>query len=294
MKSKVVDRAVITVSFSNIKSGWQQWILLRADAHHDNLHANHELEKKHLEEARSRKALVCDFGDLFCAMQGRWDKRKDDTQLREELIGNDYLDQLVNYNAAFYEPFADLFLMIAPGNHETANLKYHQTNLTERLAERLRVKREKMKLSDAYANSDRLFVGGFSGWIRFMFRYDSTKQTQRLLKWHHGYGGDAPVTKGVIQTNRMAVYLPDAHFVVTGHTHNEFIFPLERERISDQGILSKDQQVHIKVPGYKDEYADGYDGWHIERGGPPKPLGAAWIRFYYLNEQIRSEVTAAK
>lgn len=97
--------SVITVKFSGIKEGWEQWILLRADAHHDNLYCNHDLEREHLEQAKERNALVCDFGDLFCAMQGRWDKRKDDSQLRGELRGNNYLDRLVQYNSAFYEPY---------------------------------------------------------------------------------------------------------------------------------------------------------------------------------------------
>jgi len=268
--------------------GWEQWILLRADAHHDNLFCNHDLERRHLDEAKERNALICDFGDLFCAMQGRWDKRKDDSQLRPELIGNDYVDRLVSYNYKFYEPYADNFLMLSPGNHETANLKYHQTNLTERLAERLRINR---------TSGQPLCVGGFSGWIRFLFNYGGGNNCQRTLKWHHGYGGDAPVTKGVIQTNRMAVYLPDADFVVTGHTHNEWIFPITRERINIAGTLGKDRQIHIKVPGYKDEYAEGIGGWHIERGGPPKPLGAAWLRFFYNRSapgRIDSEVTTAK
>ena len=26
------------------------------------------------------------------------------------------------------------------------------------------------------------------------------------------------------------------------------------------------------------DLVDGYGGWHIERGGPPKPTGAVWLR----------------
>ena len=28
----------------------------------------------------------------------------------------------------------------------------------------------------------------------------------------------------------------------------------------------------------EEEYVDGYGGWHIERGGPPKPTGAVWLK----------------
>ena len=45
------------------------------------------------------------------------------------------------------------------------------------------------------------------------------------------------------------------------------------------GKIYHDEQLHLKVPSYKEEYVDGYGGWHIERGGPPKPTGAMWLRF---------------
>lgn len=273
------SRAVTSVYFDNVKAGFEQWILLRADAHHDNRHCLHDKEREHLEEAKERNALVFDFGDLCCAMQGKWDRRADQSQMREELQGNSYLDRLVKYNADFYAPYARQFVLMGQGNHETSILKHHQTNLTERIVERLKSK------------NPELLCGGFSGWVRFMFER-SNACTSRRLKWHHGYGGDAPVTKGTIQTSRQAVYLPDADFVCTGHTHNSWLFPIERERISEAGVLFKDRQLHIKVPGYKDEYSDGYEGWHIERGGPPKPIGAVWLRFYLKNHEIITEATA--
>jgi hypothetical protein len=88
--------------------------------------------------------------------------------------------------------------------------------------------------------------------------------------------------------------VPDADLVVTGHTHNEWYFPIPRVRLSAKGTPHHDEQLHVKVPGYKDEYADGGGGWHIERGGPPKPIGAAWLRFYYEDGSVKMEVTRAK
>jgi hypothetical protein len=29
---------------------------------------------------------------------------------------------------------------------------------------------------------------------------------------------------------------------------------------------------------YKEEYGDGYIGWHVERGAPPKPLGGRILK----------------
>ena len=36
---------------------------------------------------------------------------------------------------------------------------------------------------------------------------------------------------------------------------------------------------HVRPGTYKDEYGDGFDGFHIKKGGPPKPVGAVWAIF---------------
>lgn len=242
------------------------WVLLSFDRHHDNPKSDNVMEKRHLELARKRNAIIIDGGDLFCAMQGKYDPRSNKSDLKPEHKKGDYLDALVKTAADFYGPYADLFAVMAPGNHETAISKRHETNLTERLV---------TMLNDRHGTS--IKVGGFSGWIKFQMLIWSECLTTNMW-YHHGYGGDAPVTKGVIQTNRQSVYLPDAHIVATGHTHNEWQFPIPRIRLSDKGKVYHDEQLHLKVPSYKEEYVDGYGGWHIERGGPPKPTGAVWLR----------------
>ena len=243
------------------------WVLLSFDRHHDNPRSDNAMEKRHLELARERKAIVIDGGDLFCAMQGKYDPRSNKSDLKPEHQTGDYLDKLVTTAADFYGEYADLFAIMGTGNHETAILKRHETNLTERLVQ---------TLNDRHKTNIR--VGGFSGWVKFQILvYGQTCTTN--LWYHHGYGGDAPVTKGVIQTNRQAVYLPDAHIVATGHTHNEWQFPIPRIRLTSHGTIYHDEQLHLKVPSYKEEYVDGFNGWHVERGAPPKPIGAIWLRF---------------
>ncbi len=179
----------------------------------------------------------------------------------------------------------DPLLLIADGNHDTIILKRHETDLMERLHALLRE-----------GGNAVVHRGGFSGWVRFMFSYRSERKSLKLA-YHHGYGGDAPVTKGTIQTNRMAVYLPDADFVCTGHTHNEWQFPIARLRLSDSGRVYHDEQLHLELPSYKDEYREGEGGWTIERGGPPKPIGAMWLRLFFEGHnggfRIGSEITRA-
>lgn len=256
------------------------WVLLSFDRHHDNPHSNNRLEREHLEQARERNAIIIDGGDLFCAMQGKYDKRSDKSDLKAEHKKGNYLDKLVTTAADFYGPYADLFAVMSPGNHETAISNRHETNLTERLVAELNTR-----------HGSKIHVGGFSGWVKFQIGIYNCFHSMNMW-YHHGYGGDAPVTKGVIQTNRQAVYLPDAHIVATGHTHNEWQFPISRLRLTDKGKIFHDEQLHLKVPSYKEEYVDGHGGWHIQRGGPPKPTGAVWLRFSVKKTTIDSKTVS--
>lgn len=275
-------RNVTTVRM-DVESGWEQWILLRTDVHHDNQHCDQQLERKHLDMAKERRAGIIDNGDLFCSMQGKWDKRADQTQMREEHRGNNYLDRLVSTAADFYEPYAHNFIVFGRGNHESGIQKHHQTDLTERLAEKLKER-----------TGAPCLVGGYGGWVRFLFTAAGRARASKILHYFHGSGGGGPVTRGVIQTNRMAVFNPDADIVFTGHTHDEWNVPIQRIRLSAMGIPYQDEQLHVRASGYKDEYIDGYGGYHVEGGRPPKPLSAAWLHFTYLHHEIHMEVTRAK
>jgi hypothetical protein len=101
--------------------------------------------KRHLDLALKRNAPVIDVGDFFCAMQGKYDKRSNKNDIRPEHQKGDYLDALVKTAANYLEPYAPILTMRGWGNHETAMLKNHETDLTERLVERLRSKRREQR-----------------------------------------------------------------------------------------------------------------------------------------------------
>lgn len=276
----VPSRSVLTLKFDKIKSGWEQYVLLRADAHHDNIHCNRALEKEHLEEAKDRNAVIADFGDLFCAMQGKYDPRSSMDDIRSEDVGQDYLDLIVKHAAEFYGPYAKNFALIGKGNHELNIRKRHGTDLTSNLVHRLNSN-----------HSGNVQIGGVGGWIRFLFKGHRAYSVN--LKYHHGAGGGGPVTRGVIQTARQAVYLPDADIVVNGHTHDGWILSRARERLSERGQISKDLLWFGRTPGYKDEYSDGFEGFHNEQWRDPRPQGALWLRFWFKNHNIEYELIPA-
>lgn len=262
----------------------EQWFLLQSDVHWDNPHCDRALLEKHWKLAKERNAPILDNGDFFCAMQGKWDKRANKNDLRPEHQSADYLDALVRTATAALEPYKDLLTLRGVGNHETSVLKRNETHLTANLVARLR---------------DRggiAALGGYSGYVVFDVTYRTTRRYPLKLHYHHGYGGGGPVTRGVIQTNRQAVYIADADIIWTGHTHDQWSVPIARVRLNNENTrIEHTRQLHFRTPGYKEEYQDGFGGWHIERGGPPKPVGAAWLKIYRPdNETVDFELTEAR
>lgn len=89
--SKVMaDGPVVSVYFDDVQAGWEQWVMLSSDRHHDNIHCDRRLERRHLEQAAARSALIVDAGDLFCAMQGKYDPRSSMDDIRPEDVGADF------------------------------------------------------------------------------------------------------------------------------------------------------------------------------------------------------------
>lgn len=259
-------------------TGWKRWVMLRSDAHHDNIHSLHDLERDHLEQARERDALIIDAGDIFCAMQGKGDPRGNYDALRPEHKTDRYLDALVATAAEFYRPYARNFALIGRGNHETAVLKHRGTDLTDRLTERLRMA------------GGVTMPGAYSGWVSLRFAINTTTRMSRTIHYYHGSGGGGPVTRGVIQSNRHAVNWPDADVIFSGHTHDGWILPIVRERLTEHGRPYNHMTWHIKTPTYKDETSGGV-GWAVERGHNPKPLGCVWLELAYRSEDKAIHIT---
>lgn len=257
-------RALDAIKYEN-----QIELLCISDAHIDNKKSDVKLMQSHMAEAKKRGSWIIFNGDTFCAMQGKWDKRADQDQLRPELHGNNYLDKLVQYAESILEPYAENILLIGHGNHETSIIRHHQTSLIDRLIQGL--KKNKKCQSD---------VGAYMNHIQIGFQGKTSKQTviPKTLTAYHGAGGGAFVTKGSIDLARMAQSLPDSHIVWIGHKHNELTRTEPRTRINAMGTIYHDEQFGFMTPGYK-SWDDEAMGWEIERSPHPKPIGAAWLTF---------------
>lgn len=265
------SRVVHEVNMHDTASaGWHQDFLLCSDRHIDNEDSDKEMQRKHLEEAMSRGAGIIEVGDTFDAMQCRNDPRRMKGTGGSAAFVANYLDRIVNDASAFLAPYASNYVVIARGNHEQTVLKNAETDLIERTCERM-----------SMLSQHRVHAGGYGGWVRLAARWSTRGCVAMNLKYHHGSGGGGMMSHGTLQTRRIASWTPDAHIVVSGHTHDQWMLTLSRERLSQTGKVYLDEQVHVRCPSYKDEYRDGHSGWHIERGAPPKPIGAWWMRLHW-------------
>ncbi len=245
---------------------WEQWVLLTGDRHWDNQHSDWSLQKKHLELAKERNAPVIDVGDFFCLMQGKYDRRKSSDALRPIHRGEEYFDDVPNTAVDFFKPYAHQFAVLGYGNHETAIIKHHQTDILARFAYRLNKE-----------TGSNVQVGGYGGYIKLRFN-SPHKRKSVWLRYFHGSGGGGRVTRGTLISQRNAEIYGDADIVVTGHIHERWRMEIVREKITDYGRMVLKPQIHLCVSSYKQEY-NTQGGWHVERGAPPKPLGGWWLRF---------------
>lgn len=251
---------------------WEQWALITSDVHSDNPHSRIDLYKKHLKQAKARGAFVMDFGDWFDAMQGRNDRRSNKSDLKPSNTEGAYFNALVRDGYDILKPFKDNLALWGKGNHESAVLKHNEIDLTEMLVDRLS------------AAGSPIVAGTYRGWIRFHFNNNGGSKRGIKAYYTHGAGGGGPVTKGVIGTNRKAVYVRDADLVIQGHIHEEWVIPITQVGIDWVGNEKIYTQNHVTIPGYKSEFLNCGGGFHHEKGGVPKPTGAFWIRFYWSTE----------
>lgn len=266
MSGTTQNGAVTTVRIDYSGGNNEHTLFLASDLHVDAVSCNRDVLLADMQEAVNRNAMIFLIGDIFDAMQGRFDPRRSLDELRPEYRRQDYYDFVVKDVARILGPFAKNIVLISDGNHETATLKNANLSLTDRLI---------WLLNTQYGGN--VQHGGYGGWVRFMLEGNSGGRASVKMKYFHGAGGDSPVTRGVIQTNRQAVYLNGADIVVNGHNHNAYYVPIVQESVSDAGKVIFSTQHHVRTPGYKSEYNDGTKGWAVEKGMVPKPLGGAFV-----------------
>ena len=237
--------------------------LLLSDVHFDSTKCDRDMLKDHLDKALALKASVYIFGDWFDLMQGMYDPRRSYSSLRPEYKSITYLDDVINDAVEFLDPYKEVLAMVGRGNHETNIEKRLSTSPIDRLVGAL---------------GGGIMAGPYSGWVQLVYSRNANNhggRHQRMLHFHHGYGGNAPRSKGVLNVDLDQKEWPDADVIVSGHTHQKWHVPISVERITDRLNTYEDTVHHLKLGSYKK--LDRFAGWEVEKGFQQPRLGGWWM-----------------
>lgn len=274
-----ISPTVHRLVFHNVKSGWTASLLFTTDDHWDNADCDLPLLKRDHDEAVRRNSPIFKFGDVLCLMQGKWDKRSDQNELREEHRGNKYFDLVANTGGKWYAPYSRHIALVTPGNHEGSVVERHNTDMTDRLLDRIEIE-----------SGHRPLKGGYTGFVLI-----GTEETPGhvaigcVVHYHHGYGGGGEVTRGMIDNNRTrGQFLADVY--VSGHIHRRNMDENVLISVTASGNIRKRSQFFLRCSSYKDETGHPEKlrsgGYHIKNGRAGRPKGGWWLNLSYVNHQL--------
>jgi Icc-related predicted phosphoesterase len=247
-------------------------IAMLSDIHWDNPKCDWNQLKKDLDYCKDKDISVMINGDMFCLMQGKGDRRANKSDIRPEHNNAKYLDSIVETAVEWWSPYAHILTVIGYGNHETAIIKWQETDILQRFVDLLN-----------YKNGSNVYTGGYGGWLIVRQHISDNINTSFKIKYFHGSGGGGVVTKGALNLTRALEMYEDFDVFTMGHIHENAARNDVRDTISYNsklGYRQEHKQIHLMLTGtYKEEYGDGSKGWHVERGAPVKPTGGRILVF---------------
>lgn len=262
MRITAKSDAVTRIDLDGYDDKWQQKILFLSDIHIDSPWCELKLLKQHLDMAKDENALILIAGDLFDAMQGKGDPRASYRDLLSRLKQPAYFDEILKMAFDLLLPYKDNLAMIGYGNHEYSVLHFNGTDLVQRFVAMMR------------SEGSQIVAGGYGGFVRISaYAGMDTPDATMWINYNHGSGGEAPVTKGVIQTNRQAAYIRNCDALWNGHNHQSYILPIATMYPNNKDVIQQGLIYFLRTPGYKNEYSNPAHGFAASRMMAPTPKG---------------------
>lgn len=274
------SRTVHAVDCNFKKRRDHQDFLFISDVHFDSVKCDRELLFRHLDQARELGAGVFIFGDLFDLMQGRWDPRGSYADLRPEYKKVTYVDEVLSDVGNQLAQYHDVIKFISRGNHETNIEKRMMVSPIDRVAQ---------IINEAGGHVE---VGGYAGWLVVQARRGKSARRRYNIHYHHGYGGGAKRSKGVLGIDIDQKDFPDADLIVRGHDHQKWYHPVTIDRINNLMHLEQRTVHHMRLGSYK-KLGDRFAGWATEKNFSTPRLGGWWARLTESRDNYVWEVREA-
>lgn len=255
------------------KAGFRQSFLLTSDEHYDSKKCDRKTLKRHLEQAKLNKWGWINFGDFYDLMGGKWDKRSSKKDIRPEYNEGWYFDEVRKDAVNFIKPYSHNLIQLTEGNHESSVKLRHEFDITDATVR---------DLNSIEGNS--INYGKYQGWIRFVFEHESGGGIRKYDLWYtHGTGGNAPVTRGVIQSARRSDMVR-ADFYVAGHIHTGYEIPRPTVILDGSGCERIIEPEHLQLGCYKQSWGGQ---WESQKGFTAAVIGGRVLEFYHQADQIK-------
>lgn len=270
MKIQKADENITIYKFDKLHSLDCVHTLHISDVHYDSLKCKRDMLKKHLDEIKRANGYVFVYGDWFDVMGCYKDPRTKSKDIDPRYLekGREYLNSVVEDSIEFLKPYAKNIAFISEGNHETEIKKRRDVDILEWMVNALN------------AEGGQIVKGHYSGWNEFVFE-SGTKTVSVLTHYHHGYGGNAKRSKGMLDSQIAAFTYPDADIIFRGHTHQKFHDPSNVKWKYNKSWKRAElvNSHYICTGSYKDGVGKGLEGWEVQKGFLPSRLGGWNIDF---------------
>lgn len=240
-----------------------------SDIHLDSMKCRRDLLKNDLDEVKAAGGLIFIYGDILDIMATYGDRRMRREGVDPQFIvkGRSYIDVVCEYAVEFLRPYSENIAFISYGNHEQTILDFHDTDPLRRIVYTL----------NQFPNTN-IALGQYTGWVLFE-RFEGRGRSFSL-QYHHGFGGSAKRSKGILNVQLEVMRYPDADLLVRGHTHQKWYDPsTARQRISKNGNQYKDKVKYLQMGAYKDGLSDGAGSFENKKNFNPTDIGGWNVHF---------------
>lgn len=217
-------------------------LLIVSDVHYDSPQCDKKSLKKNFDEIKEKGGKIIVVGDWFDVMGCDRDPRTKPADIDPKYYRKDkqYLDAVVEDSAEFLMNYRDEIMFMGYGNHETKIMERRDTDPLARIVSMLNM------------GGANVQIGAYAGWIKIRMKDGQKKSKSFNIRYHHGYGGGAKRSKGILNAQIDAMAHPDAHLIVSGHDHNKIYDPSNvRQRVTDTGKIYEDTIHWLKTGSYK-------------------------------------------
>lgn len=234
------------------KAGQTIKLALFSDIHFDSPDCDREKLKEDFDFCKKDGRYILIDGD-FCDGILLGDRKR----AVAHLITNtdNQLNVKLNEAYEFLKPYQKNILFMGRGNHEESIMKYNGLDVLEMLTTMLNM-----------GSDHKILYGNYSNFLRFTFKKEKDrKEFHYDIFAHHGAGGSAPATKGMLDFGALCKGV-NADLIWIGHKHNAIIdYSAPVMHIDQNGnIVMKNRQC-IETPSYQKGRKMDYNANFAER-----------------------------